>query len=134
MINGSDKSSIKFANNIARIVGNSIYQNVAVADLYNRSCLTDRVVGISTKFIATLPKEANFYDSAIVIDNDNGKQCNMYSYYVQNLMFGNDIVIPACVIDHYNHSSQHNYWCRVNLTNTTVTVVQSRFNRLQQYI
>ena len=109
VINGSDKSSINFVNNIVRIVGNLIYQDVAATDLCNRSCLTDRVVGISTKFIATLPNEANFYDSAIVIDNDNDKQCNMYSYYVQNLIFGNDIVISACVIDHYNHSSQHDY-------------------------
>ena len=99
VVNGSDKN-INFTNNIARIVGNSIYQDVA--DSCNRSCLTDRVVGISTEFIATQPNELKFYDPAICIDNDNDTQCN--SYYVQNIMFGSDIVIPACVLDHYNHS------------------------------
>ena len=99
VINGSDKSSINFVNNIARIVGNLIYQDVAAADLCNRGCLTDRVVGISTEFISTLPNETNFYDPAIFIDNDNDKQCNMYSYYVPNLIFGNDIVIYTCLCD-----------------------------------
>ena len=100
VINGSAKYSINFTNNIARIVGNSIYQDVD--DLCNRSCLTDRVVGISTEFIATPPNELKFYDPAICIDNDNDTQCN--SYYVQNIMLGSDIVIPACVLNHYNHS------------------------------
>ena len=100
VINSSHKSSINFTNNIARIVGNSIYQDVD--DLCNRSCLTDRVVGISTEFIATPPNELQFYDPAICIDNDNDTQCN--SYYVQNVMLGSDIAIPACVLNHYNHS------------------------------
>ena len=102
VINGSNKSSINFTHNIARIVGNSIYQDVD--DLCNISCLSDRVVGISTEFIATPPNELKFYDPAICIDNDNDTQCN--SYYVQNKMLGSDIVIPACVLDHYNHSVQ----------------------------
>ena len=100
VINGSDKNSINFINNIARIVGNSIYQDVD--DLCKRSCPTDRVVGISTEFIATPPNELQFYDPAICIDNDNDTQCK--SYYVQNIMLGSGIVIPACVLDHYNHS------------------------------
>ena len=62
---------VTFTNNIARIVGNSIYQDVA--DSCNRSCLTDRVVGISTEFIATPPNELKFYDPAICIDDDNDK-------------------------------------------------------------
>ena len=102
VINGSNKSSINFTNNFARIVGNSVYQDVA--DLCNRSCLTDRVVGISTEFITTPPNELQFYDLAICIDNDNDTRCN--SYYVQNIMLGSDIVITACVLDHYNHPVQ----------------------------
>ena len=113
MVNSSDKSSITFTNNIARIVGNSIYQDVA--DSCSRSCLTDRVVGIKTEFIATPPNELKFYDPAICIDDDNETQCN--SYYVQDIMLGSDIVIPACVFDHYNHSVE-----------STQFLVQSEFN------
>ena len=100
VINSSDKNSINFTNNFARVLGNSIYHDEAA--LCNRSCPTDRVVGISTEFIATPPNELKFYDPAICIDNDNDTQCN--SYYVQNIMLGSDIIIPACVLDHYNHS------------------------------
>ena len=113
MVDGSDRNYIKFTNNFARIVGNSIYQDVA--DLCNRSCLTDRVVGISTEFIATPPNELKFYDPAICIDNDNDTQCS--NYYIQNIMLGSEIIIPACVLDHYNHSVE-----------STQFLVQSEFN------
>ena len=113
MINSSNKNNINFTNNIARIAGNSLYQDVA--DLCNRSCLTDRVVGINTDFIATPPNELKFYDPAICIDSDNDTQCN--SYHVQNIMLGSDIVIPASVIDYYNHSIE-----------PTQFLVQSKYN------
>ena len=100
MGNGSDEKSITFTNNIARVLGNSVYQDVV--DYCNRSCLTDRVVGINDEFIATPPNELKFYDPAICINDDNDTQCN--SYYVQNIMLGSDIIIPACVFNHYNHS------------------------------
>ena len=113
MINSSDNSSVNFTNNFARIMGNSIYQDGT--DLCNRSCLTDRVVGISSEFIATPPNELKFYDPAICIDNDNDTQCS--NYYVQNVMLGSEIIIPACVLDQYNHSVE-----------STQFLVQSEFN------
>ena len=100
MVNSSDKNSITFTNNIARIVGNSIYQDIV--DSCKSSCLTNRIIGVCNEFIATPPNELKFYDPAICIDDDNDTQCN--SYYVQDIMLGSDIVIPACVFDHYNHS------------------------------
>ena len=115
MVNSSDKSSITFTNNIARVVGNLIYQDVV--DSCNRSCLTDRVVGISNEFIATPQKELKFYDPAICIDDDNDTQCN--SYYVQDIMLGSDIVIPACVLDHYNHSVESTQFLVQSESNST---------------
>ena len=97
-----DNNSINFINNDARILGNSIYQDITDHDLCSRNCLTDRVVGISTEFIATPPNELRFYDPAVCIDDDNDTQCN--SYFVQDIMPGSEIVIPACVLDYYNHS------------------------------
>ena len=97
-----DNNSINFINNDARILGNSIYQDITDRDLCSRGCITDRVVGISTEFIATPPNELRFYDPAVCIDDDNDTQCNRY--YVQNIMPGSDIVIPACVLDYYNYS------------------------------
>ena len=118
IVNGSDKNSITFTNNFARIVGNSIYQDVA--DSCNRSCLTDRVVGISTEFIATPPNELKFYDPAICIDDDNDTQCNRY--YVQDIMLGSDIVIPVCVFDHYNNSVESTQFLVQNESNSNYSI------------
>ena len=118
MVNSSDKKSITFTNNIARIVGNSIYQDVA--DLCNRSCLTDRVVGISNEFIATPPNKLKFYDPAICIDDDDDTQCN--SYYVQDIMLGSDIIIPVCVLDHYNNSVESTQFLVQSESNSTYSI------------
>ena len=100
IVNNNDKTFMQFTNNIARIFGNSMYQ--AVPQLCNSSCINDNAIGISSEFIATPPNELKLHDPAICIDNDNDTQCN--NYYVQNIMLGKEIVIPACVLDYYKQS------------------------------
>ena len=100
-------------------MGNSIYQDGT--DLCNSSCLTNRVVGISTEFIATPPNELKFYDPAIRIDNDNDTQCN--SCYVQNIILGSDILIPACVLDHYNHSVESTQFLVQGYYSTSYSII-----------
>ena len=101
MVNSSDKKHLHFKNNVAGILGDSVYQDVT--KLCNNSCTNNRVTGISSKLIAAPPKELKFSDPAICIDNDNDTQCN--SYYVRNIMLGREIRIPACVLDYYNQSA-----------------------------
>jgi len=81
MVNTSDKNSINFTNNIAKILGNSVY--LEVSELCNASCLNNRMVGINNKLIATSPNELKLYDSSVCIDDDNDTQCN--KYYAQNI-------------------------------------------------
>ena len=90
---------LNFTDNIANFVGDSVYQNVP--QLCNKSCINDKVVGIDKKLIATPPNELRFSYPAICIDKDS-TQCNYY--YIQNIMIGTEIVIPACVYNYYNHS------------------------------
>ena len=97
MHNTSDEKHIKFKSNFARILGSSVYHDVA--ELCNGSYLNDRITGISNKFIAAPPHELKFDDPAICVDTDN-TQCNNYS--VKNLMLGREIFIPVCILDHYN--------------------------------
>ena len=98
MVNSND--NIIFTDNVAKVLGSSIYQDIA--ELCNSSCVNHKVVGISNEHIATPPNKLKFYDPAICIDNDNDTQCN--SYFVQNIILGREIVIPASVLDYYNHS------------------------------
>ena len=89
----SNKNCITFKGNLAKVLGDYLYQNI------EQQC-NDRVVGISHELMATPPKELNFNYPAICINKDN-TQCNYY--YIQNIMIGTEIIIPACVFDCYNH-------------------------------
>ena len=100
MINNSDKTSVYFISNIAKLLGDSVYQEATW--LCKSSCKINRTSGISSEFIATPPNELKFYQPATCIDEDNDMQCKQY--YVQNVMLGKEIAIPACVLDYYNHS------------------------------
>ena len=100
MINNSDNTSVYFINNTAKLLGNAVYQEVTW--LCNSSCIINRASGISSEFIATPPNELKFDHPVICIDKDDDIQCKQY--YMQNVMLGKEIAIPACVFDFYNHS------------------------------
>ena len=100
MINDcSNKNCINFTDNIANVLGDSLYQNIP--QLCDSSSHNNNVIDIRNEFIATPPKELVFYQPAICVDKD-GMQCNVY--HIQNIMLGTEIIIPACVFDYYNHS------------------------------
>jgi len=103
MANISDKSNINFTNNVAKILGNTLYHEVS--EFCNISCLNNRMMGINNELITTPPNELKLYDPSVCIDDDNDTQCN--KYHVQNIMLGRDIVIPACVLDYYNNQSNN---------------------------
>ena len=97
--NISDHDAVmNFTNNLGKISGNSVYQDVA--EVCNSSCLSKGIVGIDTKHITTQPNKLKFYNPAICIDEENDSQCN--SYYIRNVMLGSEIVVPACVLDYYD--------------------------------
>ena len=98
-VNNVDQKCVDFRSNLAKFSGDSVYQDVAGS--CDSSCINNRIYGISNDLIATPPNVLKFYDPAICIDNDNDTQCN--SYYVQNIMLGSEIIIPACVLDHYGN-------------------------------
>ena len=107
IINNSDKTGVYFENNIAKLLGNSVYQEAT--KFCNNSCAYDinRTLGITNQFIATPPNKLRFHHPAVCIDDENDTQCRQY--FVQNVMLGKEIVIPACVLDYYNntvHSTQ----------------------------
>ena len=99
MINSSDQKCVDFRSNLAKFSGDSVYQDVAGS--CDSRCINNRIYGISSDLIATPPNALKLYDPAICIDNDNDTQCN--SYYVQNVMLGREIILPACVLDYYGN-------------------------------
>ena len=99
MANHGDQNCVDFSSNLAKFSGDSVYQDVAGS--CNSSCMNNRIYGISNDLIATPPNALKFYDPAICIDDDNDTQC--ISYYVQNVMLGSEIILPACVLDYYSN-------------------------------
>ena len=100
MVNNSDSKCINFIRNIAKVLGKSVYEEAT--ESCNSNCVINRTVGMSNEYIATPPNKLKFYDPAKCTDNNNNTQCERY--YIQNIMFGTEIVVPASVLDYYNQS------------------------------
>ena len=102
MINNSNNNCMDFTNNIAKILGNSVYQNeYEFCTSSNDSCF-NRTVGINHEFVDTPPIKLKFNDPVICIDNGSTQQCD--SYFIMNIMLGKSILMPACVLNYYNQS------------------------------
>ena len=99
-------TNIHFYNNHARTAGSSVFINVPT--LCNSSCLHNSVMGVHedglqynelSNHIITSPKKLELYKPAYCIDYSN-IECD--SYYVKNIMLGQEILIDACMYDYYD--------------------------------
>ena len=123
MVNNSyNKHCINFTSNIAKISGNSIYQDTD--EFCNANCLSDRLVGINIEFVNTPPNVLKFCHPAICIDNDNNTQC--HNYYLQDIMLGTHIVIPACVLDYYNQTIDSTQFLIHSKTHPNLFIIGSK--------
>ena len=97
-------STVSFLHNNARI-GNSIY--IKLPAQCSSTCLTSRDLGITTTNdnhstnIITSPSKIELYNSNIHCVNKTELECN--SYYIQNIMLGQKILLDACMYDYYGH-------------------------------
>ena len=96
---------IHFDNNHARTAGNSVFINIPT--LCNSTCLHNSVLGVSEgstqhnelrKHITTSPRKLELYKPVECIDNHS---VGCESYYVKNIMLGQEILIYACMYDYY---------------------------------
>ena len=103
-------SEIKYSDNRAGVAGNLFYIDVPYS--CNASCLTDSTVGISNdilwhilsdRLIATSPNTLKLHYPAKCISNDS---VGCEKYYIDNIMLGQEIVIPACLLDYYNRPAE----------------------------
>ena len=93
-------TDIVSTNNIARFGGNSMY--VRVPKWWNISKLHYKIKGINdaSNFLTTSSYKLELHPPAIPIDDINGAS----SYYIPNIMLGQEIMIDACVLDYYNQA------------------------------
>ena len=102
-------TNITFHNNHVKTAGNSIFINVPSS--CNTSCLNNNIVSISKdsithnplkQSITTTPKILKLYQPAICIE-DMDEECD--SYYVNNIMLGEEVLVGACMYDYYDRPS-----------------------------
>ena len=98
-------------NNTARVAGSLMY--IHIPPSCNSSCIEERIVISNgtdldtSNFIATPPKKIVLYEPAIPMCNDNNsktEECN--SYYVKNVMLGQEILINSCLMDYYDKPTE----------------------------
>ena len=98
-------------NNTARVAGSLMY--VHIPPSCNSSCIEERIVISNgtdldtSNFVATPPKKIVLYEPAIPMCNDNSsgtEECN--TYYVNNVMLGQEILINSCLMDYYDKPTE----------------------------
>ena len=103
-------SEFKFSHNRAKEAGNLMY--IDVPKLCTATCLIDLTVGISNnmlwnslsdRLIATSPKTLRLHYPAKCISNDS---VGCEKYYIDNIMLGQEITIPTCLLDYYNRPAE----------------------------
>ena len=103
-------TNITFYDNHVRTAGNAIFINVPSS--CNSTCLSDNIVGINEdsikhhplkQSITTTPKELKLYQPAICIEGEEAEECG--SYYISNIMLGEEVLVGACMYDYYDRPS-----------------------------
>ena len=98
----NNNTGINFTGNNARIAGNNMYFDVLRS---GQNCLNNRAFGVADetkRHIVTPPNKLELYHPAICI-SDNTEECDQY--YLNRLMFGEEIFIPVCLLDYCNEPS-----------------------------
>ena len=99
----NNNSAISFNDNGASIAGNSVYFSIS------QSCNISSLLDVATVFnftetsghLVTSPNELVLYSPAVLISNTN----SVTVYKVSDIMLGQAISIPACVLDYQNNSA-----------------------------
>ena len=106
LVVNNHKRKMEFTSNRAKFAGKNIY--IDLKKSCNKSCLHMRIIMGDIKhecenLIATPPSKLMLSDPAVCIDDDTKIECN--EYHLSHVMLGEEINVPATVLDYFNHSS-----------------------------
>ena len=106
LVVNNHKGKMEFTSNRAKFAGKNIY--IDLKKSCNKSCLHMRIIMGDIKhecvnLIATPPSKLVLSHPAVCIDDDAKIECN--EYHLSHVMLGEEINVPATVLDYFNHSS-----------------------------
>ena len=114
-----DSKKFHHYNNTALAAGSLMY--VHIPSSCNQSCLDKRIVGSQiANLVTTPPRRLVLKGPAIpTCKNSNTEECN--TYYVNNVMLGQEISINACLMDYYHRPVEEVVDFLVSSENKNVT-------------
>ena len=98
-----NSSGIHFKENTARTVQSSVYINILQKAYENDTLILNQSVTIGNNInisLVTSPKSLILYNPAKCIDT------NCDTYYINNIMLGQEITFDACVLDYYGQPTE----------------------------
>ena len=106
LVVNNHKGEMEITGNRAKFAGENIY--IDLTKSCNKSCLHTRIIMGDIKhecvnLIGTPPSKLVLSDPAVCIDDDTKIECN--EYLLSHVMLGEEINVPATVLDYFNHSS-----------------------------
>ena len=115
---------IYFKSNRAGITQNSVYINVP--NSCNSSCLFHNVhiANESMLQITTSPHKLILHNPTKCI---NGTDRNCDTYYINNVMLGQDITLDACVLDYYDQSTEATQFSITGMNHQDYNITGSKY-------
>ena len=119
-----NSSNIHFKENSARIIQNSVYINVLRS--CDRNCLLhDISIYVDKNFkLATSPHKLILYNPAKCITG-NDTDCD--TYYMSNIMLGQDITFDACVHDYYDQPTEATQFVITGMNHQYYNITGSKY-------
>ena len=112
---------IYFMNNTAREVKESVYIKLPKSCI--SKCLDNINIATSNVSLGTSPTKLILYNTAKCI---NGSDSDCDTYYMNNIMLGQEIPLVACVMDYYDQPAE--------VTKFSVTGINNRYYKIPSLI
>ena len=106
-------NGIRFYQNSVGIDGNSVYLQIPKS--CNHSCFVDNVKDINIgsiksdwvyRYISTPPNRLKLNHPAKCIQNSSDTTMGCSTYFIQNIMLGQEIIINACLLDYFSQPTK----------------------------
>ena len=120
----SNTSGIYFKDNRAGIIQNSFYINVP--DSCNSSCLFYhvKIANRSIFQVTTSPHKLILHNPTKCI---NGTDATCDTYYINNIMLGQDITFDACVLDYYDQPTEATQFLITGMNHQDYNITGSKY-------
>ena len=119
-----NSSDIHFKENSARLIQNSVYINVLGS--CDRNCLLHDInFSVVKNFQLTTSPHQLILHNTVKCINGNDTDCD--TYYMSNMMLGQDITFDACVLDYYDKPTEATQFIITGINHQYYNITGSKY-------